>query len=82
MLFRDCIDRRRELAESGSGNPRDDAAAIVRGFKATASDADRATLKARQENLRIADTNSRVATSHLTQHSRWLAVVEGVSAAA
>jgi hypothetical protein len=77
-----CIDRLRELAEAGSAKPQDDAAAIVREFKATANEADRAMLKARLENLGIVEPNTLVPTPYLTQHSRWLAVIEGARSAA
>jgi hypothetical protein len=64
-----------------AGDPRDAAAQIVQDFKMRATRAEIQQLTNRLENARVIGLSTVVPTHHLTQHSRWLAVVEGARAA-
>ena len=77
-----CIDRLRELAESGSAKPREDAAAIMRNFNEQASDADREKLKRRLDDALLVGRNTVVSYLFYSQHLALLAVLEGAPDAA
>src|SRR5262249_41810189 len=73
----DCLDRLRELAATGRGDPRDAARRIMREFKASASGTELEAITRRLEDTLVAGRNTVVPTLYLDQHSRWLAASEG-----
>ena len=77
----DCLDRLRELAATGKGDPRDAAGRIMREFKASASGTEFEAITRRLEDTLIAGRNTVVPMLYLDQHSRWLAALEGAVAA-
>jgi hypothetical protein len=77
----DCLDRLRELAATGKGDPRDAAGPIVREFKSSARRAEFDALKHRLEDTLLAGRHADVPAPYLDQHNRWLAVLESAVAA-
>lgn len=78
----DCMDKLRQLAERGSGDPRKEAAKIVDDFAGAASKGDVHQLQARLEDTLLAGKWTVVPSAHLDQHVRWLTVLEGACAKA
>jgi hypothetical protein len=79
---RDCLDKLRQIAERGSGDPRKAAAKIVNDFAGTASKRDVKQLRVCLEDTLLAGKWTIVPSAYLDQHSRWLAVLEGACAKA
>jgi hypothetical protein len=75
-----CVDNLRNIAETGSGDPRKTAAKIVHEFVADASKGDVRRLRARLEDTLDTVRYTTIPPSYLDQHSRWLAVLEGACA--
>ena len=61
----DCLDRLRELAATGKGDPRDAAGRIMREFKASASGTEFEAITRRLEDTLIAGRNTVVPTLYL-----------------
>ncbi|HYM72249.1 MAG TPA: hypothetical protein VET89_04660 [Stellaceae bacterium] len=76
-----CMAELKRLASSAAEDPRPAAAQIVRKFKEGASKKDREGLKAALEDARLIGLNTTVPAPFLTEHSRWLAAIEGARAA-
>ena len=77
----DCLDRLRELAATGKGDPQGEARRIMREFKASASGTEFEAMAQRLEDTLIASRNTVVSALYLDQHTRWLAALEGAVAA-
>ena len=72
-----CWDKLRELAETGTGDPRKDAAKIARKFASGAAKRDVRQLRTRLEDTLTAGQYTTVPALYLDQHNRWLAVLAG-----
>jgi hypothetical protein len=76
----DCWAKLRTLADTGSGDPRKAAAAIVRQFADGAAKKIVGEFQARLEDTLLAGKYTIVPLTYLDQHRRWLAVLEGACA--
>jgi hypothetical protein len=76
----DCLDKLRELAAAGSGDPRKAAATIVRKFADGAAKGDVRQLRTRLEDTLLAGKYTIVPLAYLDHHVRWLAALEGACA--
>ena len=72
-----CWERLRNLAEHARTDPREQAADIVRSFKAQTDQHDIDRLKRRVHDELTAKTRTQAPLSELERHSRWLAVLNG-----
>ena len=77
----DCWNRLRDLADRGAGDPRDDAAGIVREYMDGTGRPDVDQFQVRLEDTLLAGKYTIVPLAYLDQHKRWLAVLEGACAA-
>jgi hypothetical protein len=75
-----CWTKLKELADTGSGDPRKAAAKIVRKFADGAAKDDRGQLRTRIEDTLVAGKYTVVPLAYLDEHARWLAVLEGACA--
>jgi hypothetical protein len=78
----DCLDKLRQIAEFGSGEPRHAAAKIVDDFVGSASEDDMSQLRMRLEDTLLAAKYTIGPLAYLDHHSRWLAALEGACAEA
>jgi HPt (histidine-containing phosphotransfer) domain-containing protein len=75
-----CLDKLRQLAQTGSGDPRKAAAKIVHDFAGDAKKKDVRQLHQRLEDTLLAGKWTIVPSAYLDEHSRWLAALEGACA--
>jgi hypothetical protein len=75
-----CLDKLRQLAKTGSGDPRKAAAKIVRDFADASKKKDVRQLRQRLEDTLLAGKYTIVPLAYLDEHSRWLAALEGACA--
>jgi HPt (histidine-containing phosphotransfer) domain-containing protein len=75
-----CLDKLRQLARTGSGDPRKAAAKIVHDFAGDAKKKDLRQLHQRLEDTLLAGKYTNVPLAYLDEHSRWLAALESACA--